>query len=139
MQDVLLPSLRDPKAQGSPLMFSAQVTSDLAVIRLVEAAVPCLYPLTPLLQLRRDLCVISELTGYRVVTFQVIFLTTVCQSAGAGREWREPGSCRGSCVTYQALQCWALRVCGPHPIRHSMELTLPAQYQAAAYRECCMD
>lgn len=76
MQDVLLPSLSNPKAQKSPLMSSAQVTLDLAVIRLVKAALSCLSLLMPLLQLRRGLGVMSELTGYRVVTFQVIFLTT---------------------------------------------------------------
>lgn len=35
---VLLPSPRDSKAQGCPLMISAQGTPDLTAIRLAEAA-----------------------------------------------------------------------------------------------------
>lgn len=42
------------------------------------------FPLNTILQLRRDLEVMSELTGNRVIAFQVIFLTmmSVCWHRG---------------------------------------------------------
>lgn len=39
---VLLRSLRDSEAQGTPLTISAQGTADLTAIRLAEAALACI-------------------------------------------------------------------------------------------------